>query len=151
MPTTATASDSRDVAPLLWLLLAAFAARVVGQMLVAFAGVAWLPPMEAWMSGLMPYRYLLPAQIAILALGGRICVDCTRGAGWFARPRRALGCGLLGFGWVYFSVMALRLGARLVPRAAWLGEPIPVVFHLVLASFVIVFARWHRRAASASA
>ena len=45
---------SQRLAPLLWLLLAGFVGRVAGQMLVAFWGVAWLPPMSEWMSGLMP-------------------------------------------------------------------------------------------------
>jgi hypothetical protein len=137
-------ADSRDVAPLLWLLLFAFTLRVVGQMLVVFFGAIWLPPMAAWMSGLMPYRFLLPAQLVIVALYLKICVDFTRGAGWFVRPRAAFGRGVLAFGYVYFAVMLLRFGARFFPATAWFGVWIPTVFHLVLASFLIVFARWHR-------
>jgi hypothetical protein len=48
-------NSPRKLAILLWVLLFAFCLRVFGQMLVAFAGVYWLPPMEAWYSGLMPY------------------------------------------------------------------------------------------------
>ena len=131
-------------AHVLWLLLGAFVLRVVGQALVVFAGVEWLPPMEAWMSGLMPYPQLLASQLIIIALYARIALDVTRGRGWFARPSRRFGTGVLVFGWVYFIVMAARGIVGLHPRAAWLRDPIPIFFHLVLASFLIVFGRWHR-------
>lgn len=64
------------------LLLVLFALGVLGQMLVAFFGVGWLPPMERWYSGLTPYRYLLPSQIALLALMIKICADFSRGRGY---------------------------------------------------------------------
>jgi hypothetical protein len=41
---------------------------VAGQAMVAFFDVQWLPPMERWYSGLVPYEILLPAQIAIIVL-----------------------------------------------------------------------------------
>ena len=53
----------RRLAPVLWVLLGLFVLRVVGQALVAFLGVWFLPPMQAWYSGLLPYTYLLPAQL----------------------------------------------------------------------------------------
>jgi len=43
-----------------------FGARVLGQALVAFLGVQWLPGMDAWFSGLVPYPALLTIQIGIL-------------------------------------------------------------------------------------
>jgi hypothetical protein len=70
-------------AALLWLLLALFALRVLGQALVAFFDVGFLPPMAAWYSGLLPYQYLLPSQIAIVALMAKIAVDFTRRRGFF--------------------------------------------------------------------
>src|SRR5258706_8134166 len=112
------ARTTRDVAPLLWLLLAAFVARVAGQVLVAFLDVRWLPPMEAWMSGLMPYRYLLPAQILIIGLYAKICLDFTRGRGWFVETPLTFTRGVLVFGYVYFGVMSLRFVARFFPGAA---------------------------------
>ena len=47
-------------------LTALFAARVLGQALVAFLDVPLLPPMSAWYSGLLPYPILLPTQLLIL-------------------------------------------------------------------------------------
>src|SRR6266446_4339934 len=52
----------------MWLLLGLFVLRVVGQMLVAFFGVSFLPPMGEWSSGLMSYPILLPVQWVIIAL-----------------------------------------------------------------------------------
>lgn len=128
---------------LLWVLAALFAARVAGQALVAFLGVDWLPPMERWYSGLMPYEYLLPAQIAILAAMAWICVDFTRGRGFFVQPRRFFAVHWLWFGWLYLAVMLARYPAQLVLK---LDAPvIPVFFHWVLATFVILTGLWHRR------
>jgi hypothetical protein len=117
-------------------------------MLVAFVGVPWLPPMEAWYSGLMPYPYLLPAQFLIMALYCKVCVDFTRGHGFFVRSRPVFGRGVLVFGYVYFASMVLRYILRmdLHPDARWLGGTIPIFFHWVLALFIILFGRYHRNA-----
>lgn len=136
----------QSLAPWLWLLLAAFCLRVLGQMLAAFLGVAWLPPMEAWYSGLMPYPYLLPSQWLIILLYGKICLDFTRGDGFFVRPRPVFGREVLIFGYVYVVAMVLRYLLRmwLHPEARWFGGTIPIVFHWVLAAFIILFGRFHR-------
>ena len=129
--------------PLLWILLALFVVRVAGQALVAFLGVAWLPPMEQWYSGLMPYEYLLPSQVLIILLMAKICVDFTRGRGFFVQPRRFFATGWLWFGWLYLAVMVARYPVQktLDPD----GAIIPIFFHWVLASFVILVGLWHRR------
>ena len=54
--------------PVLALLTFLFALRVLGQALVAFVGVAWLPIMEQWFSGLIPYPILLMIQFLVLVL-----------------------------------------------------------------------------------
>jgi hypothetical protein len=136
--------SSRRIAPLLWLLLAAFTLRVAGQLLVACFGVEWLPPMDAWMSGLLSYPALLAAQVVIIAVYAKICIDFTRGTGWFVRARPVFAHGLLAFGWLYSAAMLLRFAISFAPFASWLGGRIPIGFHLVLAAFVIVFASWHR-------
>ena len=53
---------------LLGILSLTFAARILGQLLVAVFSVGFLPPMEAWYSGLIPYSALLPIQLVILAI-----------------------------------------------------------------------------------
>jgi uncharacterized protein len=137
----------QSLAPWLWLLLAAFCLRVLGQMLVAFAGVSWLPPMEAWYSGLMPYPYLLPSQFVIIALYTKVCIDFTRGNGFFVQTRHVFGCGVLVFGYVYFLAMMVRYGVHmsLHPAARWFDGTIPIWFHWVLATFIILFGRYHHR------
>lgn len=94
--------------------------------------------MAAWYSGLMPYEYLLPSQIVIIALMARICVDFTRRRGFFYRPRKLFATAWLWLGYLYLAAM--------VARAVLLWDrPIPIIFHWVLAVFVITVGRSHRR------
>lgn len=134
------------LAILLWILLFAFCLRVFGQMLVAFGGVSWLPPMESWYSGLMPYRYLLPAQFLIIGLYSKVCLDFTRGEGFFVRSRPVFSRGVLVSGYLYLASMIVRYIIRmsLYPEARWFGGVIPIFFHWVLAGFIIAFGKYHR-------
>ena len=138
---------AQGLAPLLWVLLGLFVLRVSGQALVAFLDVRFLPPMEQWYSGLMPYQYLLPAQIAIIALMARICLDFTRGRGRFVAPHRFFAVYWLTFGWTYLAVMVARYPVQMAlhPEMRWLGGTIPIFFHWVLAAFVIFVGLYHRR------
>lgn len=139
-------NSPRRLAILLWIFLFAFCLRVLGQMLVAFAGVSWLPPMEAWYSGLMPYPYLLPSQFLIIALYSKVCFDFTRGEGFFVRSRPVFGRSVLLFGYLYLAAMIVRYIVRmsLYPEARWFGGTIPIFFHWILASFIIAFGQYHR-------
>jgi len=106
--------------------------------LVAFFDVRFLPPMAAWYSGLMPYEYLLPAQMLLIALMAKICIDFTGQRGFFHAPRRLFAHEWLWFGYLYLAVM--------IARAVFLWDhPIPIVFHWVLAAFVITVGLSHRR------
>jgi hypothetical protein len=94
--------------------------------------------MEAWYSGLMPYGYLLPSQLALIALMARISLDFTRGRGYFFEPKRWLAKEFLWFGYAYLAAM--------LARAVLLWDhPIPIFFHWVLAAFVITVGLSHRR------
>lgn len=121
---------------LLWTLLGLFVLRVAGQAMVAFFGVTWLPPMERWYSGLIPYEILLPAQIAIIVLMAKICSDFTRQWGFFVQPRRFFATYWLWFAWTYLAAMIVRFIIQ--------GPTIPVFFHWVLAAFMITVGLWHR-------
>ena len=48
---------------LIWFCVAAFFVRVLSQVYVALYQPPWLPPMNEWYSGLIPYGVLLPALI----------------------------------------------------------------------------------------
>ena len=98
---------------MLWVLLALFVCRVLGQLLVAVFAPSILPPMEAWYSGLMPYRYLLPSQILIIALFTKVAYDISSNTGFWARPQPRLGLWLRSFGGVYFAAMIIRYVLRM--------------------------------------
>ncbi len=140
----------------LWILTGLFALRVIGQLLVALGWAPFLPPMEEWFSGILAYPLLLATQIVILLLYIKICLDFTRGRGYFVTPRRRLGVGLLWFGGIYLAAMILRYVLRmsLYPEERWLGGAIPIILHWVLAAFLLIVGQYHwsrtRRAARAS-
>lgn len=69
---------SSRLAWLLWTLSGLFLARVLGQILVVFLHVPYLPTAAEWYSGLLPYPLLLPTQIAILAAMGWLNSNATR-------------------------------------------------------------------------
>lgn len=129
-----------------------FLLRVLGQALVAFVGVTFLPPMSEWYAGVLAYPVLLPLQVVILLLQARISLDFARGHGVFVAPRRRVGRVLVGVGVVYFGAMALRYALTMAwfPERRWLGTgTIPVVFHWVLAAYLFAFGRYHARGAPA--
>ena len=129
----------------LWVLLILFVMRVLAQFLVAFGWQGFLPPMEEWSSGVIPYPWLVLSQILIIILYGKACIDFTRGHGFFVIPRRSLGSSLLTFGSVYLGVMVVRYIIRmsLYPHERWVGGSIPIFFHWVLASFLLVVGTYH--------
>jgi uncharacterized protein len=132
----------------LWTLLVLFAGRVVGQLAVVLDLAPFLPPMEQWQSGLMPYPVLLAAQVIILVTFVIVCAQFTRGRGYFVDRRGWLGTPLWIAGSIYAATMVVRYAAWMTirPDQRWTGDLIPVVFHLVLASFLLLVAHHHRRA-----
>ena len=134
--------------PLLALLTFLFALRVLGQALVGFVGVTWLPAMEQWFSGLIPYPTLLIIQLLMLMLMVKITGEIWRGEGTFAIPRPHWSTFLMKFSAVYAAVMVLRYALTMIlrPEKRWLGDTIPIFFHFVLAGFIYVLGHYHRRA-----
>ena len=141
-------SESRfrqNCAIAMWLLLGLFVLRVVGQMLVAFLGVSFLPPMAEWYSGLLSYPILLPVQWIIVALFTVICIDLSRGRGAFARPNRRAGIVLAWVSVIYFASMIARYVITMTvhPERRWFHDTIPIWFHMILASYLFIFSRYH--------
>lgn len=128
----------RPAALVLAALTGLFGARVLGQVLVAFLGVGWLPPMEAWYSGLLPYRVLLPVQVCILIMQAVIDRDVWRGHGFFARVQPRAGRRLQWLAAIYALAMLIRL-------VATGSHPIPVTFHWVLAAYLFTLGRTAKR------
>ena len=120
-----------------------FCLRVAGQVLVARRAPAWLPPMGQW--NLVPYRFLLPVQLLIVCLMVWLLFDFLGGSGVATEPAPRLGLFLIGFSLVYAVAMAIRYAVRMRRRPAerWLGGTIPIVYHWVLAAFLLVLGTYH--------
>ena len=143
-------NPSKTHAQWLWLLLAIFVVRVIAQPLALILETPLLPRFESWHSGVLPYPALVVAQLLIIA--------------WFARtssrfgngevvPRRRRGVFFLFFGSVYFLTMFARLvlGLTVYRESRWFTSYIPTVFHLVLASWLLLYGHYHYRYGSPSA
>lgn len=120
---------------ILLILLFLFSWRVLGQFLVMFFAVDFLPEPRDWYSGLLSYPYLLIAQILILITFTKICLDLGRNQGYFAH-KRINGNFLMAFGLVYFISMVFRF--------IIFGISIPVFFHWILASFIITLGLFYK-------
>jgi hypothetical protein len=121
----------------LWLCLATFTLRVLGQAEVLLLQPSFLPPLRAWDSGLIPYPLLLPLQVLLIAWLAVIAADHTRGSGtfWVSDPRRARA--LRVFAALYAAVTLCRLLATLAlaPHTLLDRGLIPIVAHWDLAAF----------------
>jgi hypothetical protein len=126
----------------LWWLTALFFIRVVAQPAALLFDHPFLPRFESWYSGAVPYPWLLVSQILILVL--MLVVSSRASAGALER-RPTLGRVLTVLGGVYFGAMMVRLvlGATVLSSSRWFASPVPTVFHLVLASFLVVWGRHH--------
>jgi hypothetical protein len=140
-----TGSDSKRYALALLVLTVLFAFRVIAQLLQFWHPIDILPPFEAWHSGTLPYRWLVGAQVLILTMCLRIVWQLFTST---VRPSPRKGHLLLVLGCVYFGGMCIRLvvGLTIAPDHDWFGAIMPTVFHLVLASFVVLYGRFHSMA-----
>lgn len=138
-------AGSRASQPYGWLLLGLwllFLCRVVAQLVQSVSPVAVLPSFETWQSGLLPYPLLVAFQLLIL-------IACARAVGSVLSgtvvPSGKKGRWFLTLGWVYFIAMGIRLvvGLTIAPEHFWFGAPLPTLFHLVLACFLIVLGSFH--------
>ena len=120
--------------------------RVIGQVVVVLRAPRWLPPMEQWQSGLLPYPVLLLGQVIVLTLMTWICVDFARGAGRLVEPRWPnAGAIFLWIGRVYFAGMIVRYVIWMWRRQdqRWFGGTIPIIFHSIVAAFLFAFGLYH--------
>jgi len=129
---------ARTAVAYLFLLTLLFAVRVAGQLLVWRRAPGWLPPMREW--NLVPYPILLPIQLAFLVAMLAIAATLER-----VDARPSFGRSLIALASLYAAAMAVRYGVRMWrrPEARWFGGAIPIVFHLVLAAFLLTWGRYH--------
>jgi len=138
--------DPRSTAIVLAVLATLFLARVVGQLIVATRAPGWLPPMSEWYSGALAYRPLLATQAVVLVALWSVALGLALGLPVLAERRPVVGTALLAIGWVYLVSMVVRYVVRMWrhPEARWLGRTIPIWFHMVLASWILVLGSYLR-------
>jgi hypothetical protein len=120
-------------------LLVLFLGRVVAQILVATTAPAWLPPMPRWFSGLMPYRFLLPAQIVILVVMTAMTIGVGRRSSPFGTIAADAGGWIVWASYVYAIGMIARAIRYALATPEGRGVLIPIVFHFVLAAFLFTY------------
>jgi hypothetical protein len=125
----------------LWVFTALVVYRVLGQLAVVIWAPKWLPPMEAWQSGLVPYWFLLLTQSFVLFLMVSISIDFTRGYGYWVEPRPWIGAAAFYWSYGYGAGMVARYVHRMIrhPDQRWFGGTIPIFFHTVVAAFQWTF------------
>ena len=145
----ASADDPQAAGLVLLLLTVLFLGRVAGQVAVALYAPAWLPPMSQW--NLLRYRYLLPIQLVFLLVMAIVSAAFLSGTsdGLLTDPRATVGAGVLAVSGVYAGAMLVRYVVRMRRRRdqRWFGGTIPIVFHWVLAAFLLVYGVYNVRAA----
>ena len=141
--------SERSCAWALWLLTGLFAFRVAAQP-AALVFDRLLPSFNSWDGGVLPYPVLLVTQLVILGWLAHTAWRFTTGR---VTPRPSIGRVALAFGGVYFAVMFLRLllGATVLSAVRWFASPLPAFFHLVLATYLLVYGYCHVHTASGNA
>ncbi|MGH1492312.1 MAG: hypothetical protein ACRBK7_23480 [Acidimicrobiales bacterium] len=121
----------------LTILMVLFAGRVAIQLVQWIEPVGFLPHFDRWQSGAVPYPGLLVAQLLIIATMVVVLTKLYRKE-LRLRPLTVVIVRAIGFG--YLALMLLRLVAGLTfeDGHSWWDAPLPTVFHLVLASFILV-------------
>ncbi len=125
----------------LWFLTGLFAFRVAAQP-AALAFERLLPSFNSWDGGVLPYPVLLVTQLVIL---GWLTSTAWKFSTGRVTPRPWIGRAALAFGGVYFAAMFLRLvlGATLLGDVRWFASPLPAFFHLVLATYLLLYGYCH--------
>lgn len=138
-------TDPTALSYALWLFTVLLIGRVLGQIVVVLRAPRWLPPMEQWQSGLLPYPVLLAAQAVVLTLMIWISVDFSRRSGFWVAPHPRLGLVTVWWSYLYAGAMVVRYVIRMArrPDQRWLGGTIPIIFHTVVAAFQWTFGMYH--------
>jgi sterol desaturase/sphingolipid hydroxylase (fatty acid hydroxylase superfamily) len=115
-----------------------FVVRVVAQLIQFFHPVDVLPRFEEWQGGALPYGVLVVAQLAIVAGQLRVVGSVSRGQRLLRQDWRRV---ISSFAVIYLAVMVLRLiaGLTFASGGGWLDARLPTIFHLVLASFLLLW------------
>ena len=137
-----TTKVSQYYAKWLWLCSILFAFRLAAQLAAFSFRPSFLPSFESWHGGVLPYSILLTTQV---------CILCW--LVWTAHqfslnrplPHRRLGLVVTLFASSYFALMLLRLilGLTILSDHRWFTSFLPAFFHLVLASYLLLYGHFH--------
>ena len=120
---------------LLGLLTGIFALRVILQFVLQFQDTAFLPQFDLWHSSTMPYAVLLTMQcfLLLMMMTGAYLMPPKS-----AHPR--LGAALTMLGWLYVSIMLVRLvvGTFNLNAHSWFDGAVSTAFHFGLAAYVLI-------------
>ena len=127
-------------------MLALFVIRVIAQPLSLIVDSPLLPRFESWHGGVLPYPALLLAQLLIIAWFTRTAWRFSKGD---VTPHHRRGIWVTAFGIVYFLTMLARLilGLTVLRESRWFTSYLPTFFHLVLASYLLLYAHYHLQSA----
>ena len=127
-------------------MLGLFIVRVIAQPLSLVVDSPLLPRFESWHGGVLPYPALLLAQLLIIAWFARTAWRFSKGD---VAPHRRRGIWVTAFGVVYFLTMLARLilGLTVMRESRWFTSYLPTFFHVVLASFLLLYGHFHLQAA----
>lgn len=137
-------APAQPYVPWLWLLLGLFTIRVIAQPLALIFDFPYLPDFESWHGGVLPYPVLVVAQLFILTWLVNTARQFTRNT---VIPNRNLGLVMLVLASIYFGAMLTRLilGFTILSTNRWFSSHLPAFFHLVLASYLILYGHFHFR------
>ena len=118
-----------------------FAFRVAAQLVQYASPVRSLPPFEAWQGGRLSYPVLLTSQLLILA----VMIWGTSTVSRRVPAARRIGIWLVTLGSAYFGSMGARLmlGLTILAHVTWFAKPLPALFHMVLAGYVLTLGHYH--------
>lgn len=133
--------NASGYAAILWMLLLLFVLRVLGQIVVMIWRPRWLPPPPQWYSGLIAYPYLLGFQLLFIAAMSLMILGLHPGSGPFGSPAAGFATFCIAFSVPYYGFMVYRWIFRVLrnPARRWYDTLIPIAFHCVLASFLLVY------------
>ena len=130
---------------LLWFITIVFLGRVLAQVFVGIYSPSYLPKMEMWYSGLMPYPILLTYQVFIYTcmIIFNFCLYMERGP-LFLVLNDKTSIYYIYFGAVYFLLMILRFVIHKIkePDIIWPRGSIPIFFHFFLAIYIILLGSY---------
>ena len=135
---------SQNYAKWLWLCAGLFAIRVIAQAISLVFSSEFLPNIESWHSGVLPYPPLLTTQLLILFWLVRTARKISLNS---LRPRQRIGIIAIIFASLYFIIILLRLilGLTILSEHRWFASYLPAFFHLALAGYLFLYGHFHFR------